>query len=81
MPPARKNKGTACEKIADRFGGFVPFSKAIGVSSAAVKQWNADPSKARRGRNGAIPDKWFPKIIAEAKKRGIKLRPQDLVNI
>ncbi len=81
MPPVRKNRNTATERVADKFGGFVPFAQAIGLTPAAVKQWNADPAKVRRGRNGAIPDRHFPRIMAEAKKRRIKLRAEELVNV
>lgn len=81
MPPARRNKGTAVERVADKFGGFGPFARLLGLHESAVRQWNMDKAVNRRGRDGSIPDAYHKKIVALAKKHRVKLRVSEMVNV
>lgn len=53
------------------FGGVRKTAKAIGRSPAAICQWN--------NRGGSIPSAAQLLIIKAAKKRKIKITPDDLI--
>lgn len=81
MSPKRTNRGTAVERVADKFGGFVPLADICGVTRIAVCLWNTRKTTNRRGRDGNIPDRYHGLILAAAKKRKVRVRPGDLVNV
>lgn len=75
MAPKRHNKNSAVERVADKFGGYGPFARLIGLAGpSAVSKWNL------RG-GGNIPSKYHGPIMALAKKRRVRIRLQDLINL
>lgn len=74
MAPVRKNKGTAVERVADKFGGMAPFARLLGVDPSTVRTW-----QCRYG--GTIPSKHHAAILAAAKRLKKRVRPAMLVNV
>ncbi len=81
MAPKRVLKGTAVERVANYFGGFAQLGAVLGISREAVQLWNTDRRKNRRGRDGRIPDAYHDAIMEAARKRRIKQRAEELVNV
>ncbi len=78
-PLARYAKPSAVERISKKFGGGAALATVCGVSRAAVSWWNTPLSK--NGGGGIIPAKYHAAILAAAKKRRVRVRPGDLVNV
>lgn len=74
MPPK-----TAVERIGKKVGGFANLSRICGVHTSTASNWNR-PAGARNGRGGAIPDRYFPKIVAWFAAKGKRLRRGELIN-
>lgn len=73
MAPVRKNKGTAVERVADKFGGMAPFARLLGVAESTVRTWQCV-------YDGTIPSKHHRAIFALAKKHRKRVTARDLVN-
>lgn len=74
MPPVRKNRNTAVERVADKLGlNFAEFGDALGISRWSPGYWN------RAG--GHIPGKHHRAIMALAKKKRVRVTAKDLVNV
>ena len=73
MPPIRRNRNNAVERVCDRFGGFSPFARLMNLHRNTPSHWSE--------RGGNIPSQYHKKILALAKRHKIRLRPADLVNV
>lgn len=54
----------------DRFGGVTALSKELGRPTTTVQSWK---------RRGVIPARQQPRVLAAARRKGIKLGPEDLI--
>lgn len=62
--------------LIETLGGKSSVSKALGLTPSALSRW-CQPKP--RGTGGSVPQRhWFP-LIDLGKKRGIKLRVDDLI--
>jgi hypothetical protein len=73
-------KQTPVDRMVEKFGGTTQFAEVCGVNPAAVRHWRGRKPNDKQGRDGRIPDRYHTRILAVAKKRGIKLNPAELVN-
>jgi len=64
-------------KIINEFGGLTAVATIVGVSPHSVMRWRMP--KQSGGTGGAIPHWHVPVLLAAAKERKIKLRPEDFV--
>jgi len=72
MPPIRRNKNTAVERVADKLGlSLAALGEALGVSRWTPGWWNS--------HGGEIPSKHRPAVLALAKKRRVRLAARELV--
>ncbi len=76
----RGRKATAVERVAKQFGSFTAFAEAIGVTRSTISHWNR-PLGVKNGRGGSIPDRYHARILKEAKKRNLPVKPADLINV
>ncbi len=65
------------QTMIERFGGHEELAAALGVNVVQVYRWTYP--KDRKGTDGRIPDRHFKTLLTEAKKRGIKIDPAELV--
>lgn len=56
--------------VIQRFGGVRPLARLLGISGAAVCQWQ---------NSGKIPAKHHEKIIGLAKQQRIQVHPKHLI--
>lgn len=70
MPPIRRTRNTAAERVADKFGGFAALARALGCHRNTPIRWTE--------RGGHIPDVWHDAIRAAARKAGIRLARKDV---
>ena len=73
------SKQSAVNRVIDRFGGAKVLSEAIDIHVSAIYRW--DYPKEKHGSEGCIPSFQHKKILAAAKKLGIELKPEELVNV
>lgn len=75
-------KKTAVDRCASsaNFGSLAELARVCCVDVATPSHWN-QPRTMKNGRGGAVPDKYFSKILAAARKRGLPLKPEDLINV
>ena len=62
-----------------RFGGVIALSRVVGIDKSSVSRWQVSPDK--KGTGGRIPQKYWTLLLAEAKKRKIKLKLRDLAGM
>jgi hypothetical protein len=72
-------KETAVERIGRRVDGFANLGRICGVHTSTPSNWNRAIGLPN-GRGGAIPDRYFPKIIKWFADKGKRLRPGELIN-
>ena len=70
---------TAAKRVIQRFNGVKALSLATGIDMAAIYRW--DYPKSKHGCDGRIPSSQHKKILMAAKVRGIKLKPEELINL
>lgn len=61
--------------IIKKFGGFIEVAKICGVDVSRVHRWTYPQN--RGGSNGFIPVARQDELLAEAKRRRIKLKRDD----
>ncbi|MBA8846232.1 hypothetical protein [Brucella intermedia] len=66
-------------KIINEFGGLTAVATIVGVSPHSVMRWRMP--KQSGGTGGAIPHWHIPVLLAAAKDRKLKLRPEDFVSL
>lgn len=74
-------KSTPVSRMVEKFGGTTQLADAVGVDPSVIRHWRGKKPADKQGRDGRIPDKHHAKILAEAKKRGIRVNPAELVNV
>ncbi len=72
MPPIRRNKNTAVERVADKLGlSLAALGAALGISRWTPGWWNS--------HGGEIPAKHHRAVLALARKRRVRLAARELV--
>jgi hypothetical protein len=66
------------ERAIKKFGGFEQLAEALGRHPISIRKWTY-PRGKRGGTGGLIPTSIQGQVLAEAKKRGINLKPADLI--
>jgi len=66
------------EYIIHAFGGVRKTARAIGRTPSAISKWRK--YKDRNGKIGGIPRCTHDKILAVARKTGIDITTEDLIN-
>jgi len=65
--------------VIDAFGDIKKLSEATGIDKTAIYRWTYP--KDKHGSNGRIPSSQQSKILKAAKSLGIKLKPEQLVDV
>lgn len=73
MPPRRRTRNTAAERVSDKFGGFAALAHLLGCHRNTPQHWSE--------RGGYIPSRWHKPILALAKRKKIRIKPADLVHV
>lgn len=75
-------KKTAVDRCVsqENFKSLAELARVCCVDVATPSHWN-QPKTMKNGRGGAVPDKYFPKILEAARKRRLPLKPEDLINV
>lgn len=68
---------SVAETIFERFGGREAVAELLGVNIVQTYRWTYP--KDRKGTGGKIPPRHWPLLLAEAKKRGIRLDAEELI--
>jgi hypothetical protein len=76
-----RKKTNPVQRMCEAFGGTNEFAAVCGVDPSRVRHWRSSSAGKPNGRDGAIPDIYFSRILAAAKKRGIRVQPGELVNV
>lgn len=67
------------EVVISRFGGVCELGRVLSIDKSTVSRWQVSPEQ--KGTGGRVPQKYWPLLIKEAKKRKIKLSLRDLAGI
>lgn len=67
---------TPTDIVVDLFGGLRPLARLLDVDPSSIIQWRK-PRETREA--GLIPSTHHKILLEEAKKRGYKLTPTDLI--
>jgi transposase len=76
--PKRETRSPA-QVIIAAFGSNSEVSRILSVSKSTITRWGYD--KENKGTNGRVPQKYWPTLIATARKRKIKLSVRDLAGL
>jgi hypothetical protein len=66
---------TPAARVISKFGGHKAVASAAGVDVSRVFRWTYPAS--RGGTDGVIPTRHQQRLLNEAHKQGIDLRPED----
>jgi hypothetical protein len=61
------------------FGTVSEVARVLGVDKSTVSRWQVGPDMG--GTSGRIPQKYWPTLLAVARKRKLKLSLRDLAGI
>jgi transposase len=67
------------QAVIEAFGSNAEVSRILDVSKSTITRWGYN--KEHRGTNGFVPQKYWPTLLAVARKRKIKLRLRDLAGL
>lgn len=67
------------QAVIEAFGSNAEVSRVLSVSKSTITRWGYD--KQNRGTNGRVPQKYWPTLLAIARKRKIKLSLRDLAGL
>jgi hypothetical protein len=76
---SKREEKSPAQAVIDAFGSNAEVSRILDVSKSTITRWGYD--KANKGTNGLVPQKYWPLLLATAKKRKIKLSVRDLAGI
>jgi transposase len=76
---SKREAKSPAQAVIDAFGSNAEVSRILDVSKSTITRWGYD--KANKGTNGRVPQKYWPLLLATAKKRKIKLNVRDLAGI
>lgn len=68
---------TPAQAVIDAFGSNAEVSRVLSLSKSTITRWGY--TKENKGTNGFVPQKYWPLLLATAKKRKVKLTLRDLV--
>lgn len=71
----RQSKSPA-QSVIDAFGSNAEVSRVLSISKSTITRWGYE--KQNKGTDGRIPQKYWPTLLATARKRKIKLSLRDL---
>lgn len=64
--------------VIQTFGGVRATARAIGRDPSSIAKWRM-PRGERKGLGGRVPGVLQTRILEEAEKRGLDIRPEDLI--
>lgn len=67
------------QAVIEAFGSNAEVSRVLSVSKSTITRWGYD--KQNKGTNGLVPQKYWPTLLAIARKRKIKLSLRDLAGL
>lgn len=70
-------KLTPAQYVIHVFGGVRATARVVGRSPAAISKWHL--SKKNQGRGGIVPTGVQSIILKAASKKGLDIKPEDLV--
>jgi hypothetical protein len=73
---SKKEFKTPAQAVIDAFGSNAEVSRVLLISKSTITRWGYD--KHNKGTNGLVPQKYWPTLLATARKRKIKLTLRDL---
>lgn len=76
---SKKELKSPTQAVIDAFGSNAEVSRVLSVSKSTITRWGYD--KQNKGTNGRIPQKYWPTLLAIARKRKIKLSLRDLAGL
>lgn len=59
--------------VVEKFGGVLETSKLLKIGLGTASRW-------KHSKTGWIPAKYQRRILTTAKKRGVKIKPEELVD-
>ncbi len=65
------------ERAIKEFGGFEQLAEALGRHPISIRKWTYDRDKG--GTGGLIPTSVQGQVLAEARRRGLRLKAADLI--
>lgn len=71
-----KEKKMPALLVIEKFGSNAEISRILGISRSTVTRW-AYP-KEDKGTGGLVPQRYWPLLIKEARKRKIRLSVREL---
>lgn len=76
---SKRELKSPAQSVIDAFGSNAEVSRVLSVSKSTITRWGYD--KENKGTNGRIPQKYWPTLLAIARKRKIKLSLRDLAGL
>jgi len=73
---SKRELKSPAQAVIEAFGSNSEVSRILSISKSTITRWNYD--KAYKGTNGLVPQKYWPLLLATAKKRKVKLTVRDL---
>ncbi len=74
----RETKSPA-QAVIEAFGSNAEVSRILNVSKSTITRWGY--AKEHKGTNGFVPRKYWPTLLAVARKRKVKLNLRDLAGL
>lgn len=79
-PVEASEVGNAASRVIAKFGGCQAVSDILGIHVSRCYRWTY-PRGERGGTGGVVPSHQQHELLAEARKRGIDLRPEDFFDL
>ena len=73
------DKKTPAGRAISAFGGVQALSNSTGIPAHRIYRWKQKGEKG--GRGGRVPDEAQPTILAAARKLGLALSAEDLIDM
>lgn len=72
-------KLSPAKEIVQKFGGVRATARVLDINPSAVSRWMV--SRAERGTDGRVPQKYWALMLDHARKERIKLTVRDLAGL
>ena len=74
-----KQTKSPAQSVIEAFGSNAEVSRILDVSKSTITRWGY--AKEQKGTNGLVPQKYWPTLLAVARKRKVKLSLRDLAGL